>query len=88
MPDLPLDDTVLLVNSQQEPLLDVVKEDTAVQLLQSAKLICTSSTSGPLYYLIRQIVRQFGFSSLRSIVKIHPWVIPEGLNWTGEVCGL
>ena len=73
---------------QQEPSPDVVKRNTAVQLLESAKSLCASSTSGPLHYLIRQIVRHFGFSSLRGIVEVHPWVIPESFNWTGEVCGL
>ena len=64
----------------------VTEEDPAVQLLHAASSLCRgSSTSGPLHYLIKQIVRQFGFSFLRKIVKVQPWIIPEGLTWTEEV---
>ena len=63
----------------------VTEEDPAVQLLHAASSLGRgSSTSGPLHYLIKQIVRQFGFSFLRKIVKVQPWIIPEGLTWTTE----
>ena len=65
----------------------VTEEDPAVQLLHAASSLCQgSSTSGPLHYLIKQIVRQFGFSFLRKIAKAQPWIIPEGVLWTEEVC--
>ena len=64
----------------------VTEEDPAVQLLHAASSLCRgSSTTGPLHYLIKQIVRQFGFSFLRKIAKAQPWIIPEGLSWTEEV---
>lgn len=60
--------------------------DPATQLLLAARSACgTSLTAGPSHYLLKLIVRQFGFSFLRKLVKVHPWVIPQGLTWTGEV---
>ena len=67
--------------------LPTTERDAVEQLLHTANLICTTfSTSGPLLYLLKQIVRRFGFSSFKNIVKFHPWLVPNNLLWTGEVC--
>ena len=60
--------------------------DPATQLLLAAQSTCRASlTAGPSHYLLKLIVRQFGFSFLRKLVKVHPWVIPQGITWTGQV---
>ena len=60
--------------------------DPATQLLLAAQSTCRAPpTAGPSHYLLKLIVRQFGFSFLRKLVKVHPWVIPQGITWTGEV---
>ena len=60
--------------------------DPATQLLLAAQSTCRAPpTAGPSHYLLKLIVRQFGFSFLRKLVKVHPWVIPQDLMWTGEV---
>ena len=60
--------------------------DPATQLLLAAQSACEMSlTAGPSHYLLKMIVRQFGFSFLRKLVKVHPWVIPQGITWTGQV---
>jgi hypothetical protein len=64
----------------------ITEREAVVQLLHTAKSICTiSSTSGPLLYLLKQIVRRFGFTLFRKIVKFHPWLVPKTLFWAGEV---
>ena len=59
------------------------KIDPASQLLLAAQSICKKT--GPGNYLLKLIVRQYGFSFLRWLVKTHPWVVPSSLIWTGEV---
>lgn len=66
--------------------LPTTEREEVIQLLHTAKLICTTfSTSGPLLYLLKQIVRRFGFSFFRKIVKFYSWLVPKNLLWTGEV---
>ena len=59
------------------------KLDPASQLLLAAQSICKKS--GPGNYLLKLIVRQYGFSFLRRLIKTHPWVVPSSLMWTEEV---
>ncbi len=39
---------------------------------------------GPGIYLLKLLVRQYGFMCLKEVSVRHPWVIPEGLH-TNEV---
>ena len=57
--------------------------DCASQLLLAAQSICKEA--GPGNYLLKLIVRHYGFSFLRRLVKTHHWVVPSSLRWTGEV---
>ena len=59
--------------------------DPASQLLLAAQFICKETGPGPGNYLLKLIVRQYGFTFLRRLVKNHPWVVPSSLRWTGEV---
>ncbi len=42
-------------------------------------------TTGPVLYLIKLLVRQFGFPCLMTVSQTHPWVIPEGLRRVNNV---
>ncbi|XP_064403130.1 E3 ubiquitin-protein ligase RNF213-like isoform X2 [Halichondria panicea] len=37
-------------------------------------------TTGPVLYLMRLLVRQFGFPCLQTVSQAHPWVVPETLR--------
>ena len=76
---------ISMIQGQQNAKSTVADQDPAVQLLEAAGSLCrASSTSGPLHYLIKQIVRQFGFSFLRKIAKAQPWVV-RGVMCTEQV---
>lgn len=61
--------------------------DPSTQLLLAAQSAChVSLTVGPSNYLLKLIVRQFGFFFLRKLVKVHPWVIPKDIMWKEKVC--
>ena len=70
----------------------------ATHLIQAAKDICTnphvnqiditghSDTTGPIVYLLKLLVRQFGGTPcLQNVVKTHTWVIPPVLRRGEEV---
>ncbi len=40
---------------------------------------------GPAMYLIKLLVRQFGFPCLKSISERHQWLVPKGLRRTDQV---
>ncbi len=42
-------------------------------------------TTGPVLYLVKLLVRQFGFPCLKRISQAHPWVVPEGLRRADNV---
>lgn len=54
-------------------------------LLRLAEDICTkvqlteSDTAGPMIYLIKLLVRQYGSNKLIEVSKIHAWVLPPQL---------
>ena len=41
---------------------------------------------GPAVYLVKLLVRQYGFPCLKQVCEIHPWIIPEGLRTANQVC--
>lgn len=42
-------------------------------------------TTGPVLYLMRLLVRQFGFPCLQTVSQAHPWVVPETLRRVDNV---
>lgn len=67
-------------------------------LLQLAEEVCSDpeinttdfTTSdvdivGPAIYLIKLLVRQYGFPCLKHVFKEHKWTVPEGLLMTDQV---
>ena len=70
----------------------IVHGDTANQLIEIAKEACTRidlntidltgkrNTAGPVIYLMKLIVRQWGFDCLNNILKSHQWVVPVDLR--------
>ena len=75
---------------------EVLKEDLKghyfVELLKSAAKICSDrevncidpakrqNTMGPLIYLLKLIVRQYGMPVLRVAAQVHDWLIPARLK--------
>ena len=70
----------------------IIHGATADRLLQKARQACTMegvntidstgerNTTGPIVYLLKMIVRQWGFGCLKKIVERHQWVVPVELR--------
>ena len=68
-----------------------------VQLLHRAREVCVDTninsiddtgqrdTVGPVIFLIKLLVRQYGLNCLRRASGVHAWIVPEQLKQTGEV---
>ena len=68
-----------------------------VRLLQQAREVCMDSninsiddtgqrdTVGPVVFLIKLLVRQYGLNCLQRASEEHVWIVPEQLKQTGEV---
>jgi len=66
-------------------------------LLHAVRTVCTdpsinhfddtgeTDTTGPGLYLLKLIVRQFGFPCLTEVSVEHPWVVPHELKKAHEV---
>ena len=66
-------------------------------LLRIAHALCTdrkvntvdvtgkADTTGPVVYLLKLLVRQFGFPCLKLVSQTHPWVIPQELKRGDDV---
>ena len=66
-------------------------------LLRIAHALCTdrqvntidvtgkADTTGPVVYLLKLLVRQFGFPCLQLVSQSHPWVIPQELKRGDDV---
>lgn len=68
----------------------------AFQLLRVTEEVCTDpdinttdftvgDVVGPAVYLLKLLVRQYGFDCLTQICKKYPWVVPEGLRTPNQV---
>ena len=44
-------------------------------------------TTGPVLYLLKLLIRQFGYPCLKAVCEAHPWVVPEELRRGDEVRG-
>lgn len=40
---------------------------------------------GPAVYLIKLLVRQYGFPCLKTVAEEHQWIVPQGLRTTNQV---
>lgn len=40
---------------------------------------------GPIFYLLKLLVRQYGFPCMKKISKEHLWIIPAGLQTANQV---
>ncbi len=68
-----------------------------VQLLHQAREVCVDQTInsiddtgqrdtvGPVVFLIKLLVRQYGLNCLQRASEAHAWIVPEQLRQTGEV---
>ncbi len=63
------------------PLLRVAEKlciDTGVNIIDP-------DTTGPVLYLIKVLVRQFGFPCLRAVNQLYSWLVPKGLKRADDV---
>jgi hypothetical protein len=69
-----------------------------IGLLQIAEEVCTdqninnthlagNDVVGPALYLVKLLVRQYGFDCLKKVSLRYQWVLPEVLRTTDQVCG-
>ena len=42
-------------------------------------------TTGPLLYLVKLLIRQFGYPCLEAVCKVYPWILPEELKKSDTV---
>ncbi len=66
-------------------------QQSVSRLMQHAEEVCANVTgtpdiSGPALYLLKMIVRPFGFPCLKFVSEIFEWVIPESLRVSTKVC--
>ena len=75
------------------------QKDVAMKpaFLDAVRGLCTDTTInhvndteqgdkiGPVFYLLKLIVRQFGFSCLTEVSAVHSWIIPPELKGADEV---
>jgi hypothetical protein len=59
--------------------------------MQQAHGVCVSATNpndlvGAAIFLLKKIVRQFGFPCLKYISEEYEWIIPVSLRAADEVC--
>ena len=79
-------------------LLHSERED-CIDLFELARDVCTDpaiNTSdftvndrdvvGPAVYLLKLLVRKYGFPCLKQVYEKFNWIIPEGLRETNQVC--
>ena len=48
----------------------------------------TDDAVGPALYLLKLLVRQYGFPYLKQVFEQHRWVIPESLQTTDQVISI
>ena len=56
--------------------------DTSINQVNGTEL---GDKFGPLFYLLKLIARQFGFSCLAEVSAVHTWVVPPELKEQDEV---
>ena len=80
-------------------IAELFQKDVAMKpaFLDAVRGLCTDTTInhvngteqgdkiGPVFYLLKLIVRQFGFSCLTEVSAVHSWIIPPELKGADEV---
>lgn len=72
--------------AMKSTLLDAVKKvctDTSINCVDSSTK--QSDITGPVLYLLKLIVRQYGFSCLEKVSAAYTWVVPPELKKVDEV---
>ena len=89
--------TLFNVEQDLQRNLELVK--IGIQLLQIAEEVCTDfninttnftvgDAVGPAVYLLKLLVRQYGFDCLKKVSAECHWVVPEGLRAIDQVCNV
>ena len=73
----------VLLASNVMPSVKRLCEDPKIN---STATVLGADLSGPIIYLIKLLVRQFGFPFLKSISKKYQWIVPKDLDESEEVC--
>lgn len=64
-------------------LVEVVCTDPAINTTDFAA--SSQDVIGPAVYLLKLLIRQYGFPILKQVSEQHPWIMPEGLHNTDQV---
>ena len=81
---------------EQETLIHTQQQQQLFQLMQTTENICSDpvinttnfsegDAVGPAIYLLKLLVRRFGFTCLQKISIEQRWIIPEGLRQADQV---
>ena len=98
MPTLEYLESVAKVRYSLSVVAEVLKNEANgqhfMELLRAAGQMCSDhdincidptgqkDTVGPVIYLLKLIVRQYGMPCLKAAAEVHEWVIPAQLNST------
>lgn len=85
---------MLFDNKEEQDLQQLVK--IGIHLLQIAEEVCgdfninttnftVGDAVGPAVYLLRLLVKQYGFDCLKNVSAECQWVVPEGLRAIDQV---
>ena len=86
-----------LLNQNDQPWSQHEDGVLVAQLLHQAREVCVDptinsiddtgqrDTVGPVVFLIKLLVRQYGLNCLQKASEDHVWIVPEQLKQTGEV---
>ena len=63
-----------------EELLTTVKEMCTDENINTVDVTGDSDMSGPVVYLLKLLVRRYGFPCLTKVCETHSWVVPTQLK--------
>ena len=72
-------------NQVDMDLLHIASTICTDRKVNTVDITGTADTTGPVVYLLKLLVRQFGFPCLKQVSQTHPWVIPQELKRGDEV---
>ena len=79
-----------LLHSDREDCIDLFElaEDVCTDPTINTSDFTVSGTDvvGPAVYLLKLLVRKYGFPCLKQVYEQFNWIIPEGLRETNQVC--
>ena len=62
------------------PLLEEARQACTMEGVNTIDSTGERNTTGPIVYLLKMIVRQWGFGCLKKVVERHQWVVPVELR--------